>query len=554
MQIYSDKLFSNPIKIIEAFDDEEFKKAFELIEKYRKTHYLLGYIRYEAKDIFLNKNIKSKLPLLYFEVFENYEEYKPKTIKENIFLNAIPNISYKKYEENIQKTRDYIAAGETYQVNYTYDCNLEYFGEPIELYEYILAKQKTPYNAFIQNKYEKILSFSPELFFTLENNIIKTKPMKGTVKRGSTDKEDLENIEFLKNDIKNRAENIMIVDLLRNDLGKIVKTGSVKVPKLFEIETHPTVHQMTSEVEGELEEKTTLYDIFDAIFPCGSITGAPKINTMKIIEELEGKNRHIYCGAIGFISLEKSVFSVPIRILQKQKSSKYYKYYVGGAIVWDSTAEDEWQETLTKTKVVSSKKDFKLVETIKVEDKKLVLRDLHFKRMKESAKKLGFKFNNDLLKIKPEKDGILRILLSTNGDFELEYQPYNNSKTNKIILAKNPISSKEILLRHKTTFKPWYEKSYEKIKNSEIYDEIFFNEKNELTEGARTNIVLEIKGKMYTPKLKSGLLNGVLRQKMLKEGSILEKTLYIDDLIKADEIYCINSVRGIKKVVLSDSD
>lgn len=554
MQIYSDKLFLKPIKIIEAFNNEGFKKAFELIEKHKKNHYLLGYIRYEAKDIFLGKLIESKLPLLYFEVFENYQKYESQPIKESIFLNAVPNISYKKYAKNIQKIKNYIASGETYQVNYTYDCNLDYQGSAIDLYEYILAKQKTPYNAFIQNKYEKILSFSPELFFTLENNIIKTKPMKGTIQRGSTDKKDKENIEFLKNDIKNRAENIMIVDLLRNDLGKIAKTGSVNVPKLFEIETHPTVHQMTSEVEAKLNENTTLYDIFEAIFPCGSITGAPKINTMKVIEELENKPRHIYCGAIGFISPEKSVFSVPIRILQKQNRSKYYKYYVGGAIVWDSTEEDEWQETLTKTKVVSSKKDFKLVETIKVEEHKLVLGDLHFKRLKNSAKKLGFKFNNDLLKIKPEKNGILRILLSENGNFELESLPCNDSKTDKVILAKSPVNSKEILLRHKTTYKPWYEKSYEKIKNDEIYDEIFYNEKNELTESARTNIVLKIQGKMFTSKLKSGLLNGILREKMLKEGSIQEKILYIEDLKKADEIYCINSVRGMKKVVLSDSD
>lgn len=554
MQIYTDKLFFNPIKIIEAFNNEEFIKAFELIEKYRKTHYLLGYIHYEAKDIFLGKSIKSKLPLLYFEVFENYQKYNPEIPKNDIFLNTRPNITYTKYEKNIKKIREYIAAGETYQVNYTYDCNLEYLGSAIDLYENILNKQKTPYNAFIENKYEKILSFSPELFFTLENNVIKTKPMKGTVKRGLSDKEDKKNIQFLKNDIKNRAENIMIVDLLRNDLGKIAKTGTVNVPKLFEIETHPTVHQMTSEVEAELDENTTLYEIFKAIFPCGSITGAPKINTMQIIEELEQNKRHVYCGAIGFISPKESVFSVPIRILQKTNKSKYYKYYVGGAIVWDSTAEDEWQETLTKTKIVSSEKDFKLIETIKIENKKLVLGDWHFKRLKNSAKKLGFKFNNDLLKIKPEKNGILRILLSEQGNFELEYLPYNDQQLSKIILSTKPIDSKEILLKHKTTYKPWYEKSYEKIKNNEIYDEVFYNEKNELTEGARTNIVLKIKDKMYTPKLKSGLLNGVLRQKMLKEGSIKEQTLYLKDLKKADEIYCINSVRGLKKVVLNDSD
>lgn len=550
MQIYSDKLFENPIRIIEAFDNEQFKNAFKLIEKYKSAHYLLGYIRYEAKDVFLGKKIESKLPLLYFEVFENYKKYEPNQIKEEIFLNAVANVTYKEYEKNINKIKDYIAFGETYQVNYTYDCNVEYSDDAKVLYDFLLKRQKTPYNTFIQNKYEKILSFSPELFFTLKNNIITTKPMKGTVKRGLTEKEDKENIEFLKNDIKNRAENIMIVDLLRNDLGKIAKTGSVKVTKLFEIETHPTVHQMTSEIEAKLDKNTTLFKIFDAIFPCGSITGAPKINTMKIIEELEKEPREIYCGAIGLISPEKTVFSVPIRILQKQNNKKHYKYYVGGAIVWDSTANDEWQETLIKTKMLSFKEDFKLIETIKIENGEMVLKDLHIKRLKKSAKELGFIFNKDILKIKPEKDGILRILLSKNGEFELEYLPLKDSKTEKIAISDTIINSKEPLLKHKTTFKPWYKNSYEKIKKELIYDEIFFNEKGELTEGARTNIMLKINGNMFTPPVKSGLLNGVLRQKMVKGGKCEEKKLFLTDLKKAEEIYLINSVRGIKKVTL----
>lgn len=568
MQIFADKIFQNPIKIIEAFDDKSFKEAFNLIENYRKKYYLLGYIRYEAKDIFLGKKISSKLPLLYFEVFENNGEFCSQNLPHQTNLSPKAQIDYKTYKKAIEKIKEEIAEGNTYQVNYTYDYKIKTEAEGFKFYNSILSNQKTPYNAYIKNKYEEILSFSPELFFTLEGNKIKTKPMKGTIQRGKTLKEDRKNIEFLKNDIKNRAENVMIVDLLRNDLGKIAKTGTVKVDKLFEIETHKTVHQMTSEISAELEKNTTLYDVFSAIYPCGSVTGAPKINTMKIIDELEIGSREIYCGAIGLISPEKTVFSVPIRILHKHNNENFYKCRVGGAIVWDSTAKDEWEETLTKIKFLrhceegqspdvaiqkenfgllhSVRNDIKLVETILIQNGKMKYKTLHMNRFKNSAKELGFKFNQNILKIKPKKNGILRILLSKEGVFETQYLPLDKIKTNKIIVSKTPVNSKETMLQHKTTHRPWYEKSLKKIKNGEIFDEIFLNEKEEITEGTRSNIILQIDSKLYTPPVKCGLLNGVMRQKM--SNKLIEKKLYINDLKRAEKVFCINSIRGIVEV------
>jgi len=591
MQIFADKKFQNPIEIIKAFDRQSFIEAFLKIEKYRKTHYLLGYIRYEAKDIFSNnlelqatpnpnvmlnlfqhrtserpcdpetssgrrntliatqyKNIKSDTPLLYFEVFENYEKYIPNLATE-IRLQKKSLIDFNTYEKAIKKIKTQIVCGNTYQLNYTYDWELNTNVGGIVLYESLLAKQTTPYNAYIKNEFEEILSFSPELFFELENNIIKTKPMKGTVKRGGTKEEDEKNIEFLKNDNKNRAENVMIVDLLRNDLGKIAKTGSVKVDKLFEIETHKTLHQMTSEVTAELVENISLYEIFEAIFPCGSVTGAPKINTMEIIEEIERGKREVYCGAIGLISPDKTVFSVPIRILQRKSDEKTYKYRVGGAIVWDSTVNEEWQETFTKIKFLDD--NIKLVETIKVENLELIDKTAHFNRMKKSAKALGFEFNPELLNIRAEKDGILRVLLSKDGEFETEYLPLNPISTNKITVSEITVSSCEPMLYHKTTYRPWYEKSMEKIKRGEVFDEIFFNEKNELTEGARSNLVLKIGEELYTPPRDCGLLSGVFRQKMLNSSTLIERKLYPEDLKRAKKIYCVNSVRGIVEVELA---
>lgn len=610
MQIFAHKKFENPIKIIQAFDNKSFIQAFAQIEDFKRQnkYYILGYIRYEAKEIFLGQNIKSNMPLLYFEVFNNPSPQPSPPRGEGEFLHSCnisptPLIEYKTYKTAIEKIKDEIACGNTYQVNYTYDYKIETDLSGFDLYNSILPNQTTPYNAYIKNEYEEILCFSPELFFEIQNNKIKTKPMKGTVKRGENKEQDKKNIEFLKNDIKNRAENVMIVDLLRNDLGKIAKTGTVKVDKLFEIETHKTVHQMTSEVSAELDEKTTLFEVFDAIFPCGSITGAPKINTMKIIDELEGVGqRNVYCGAIGLISPEKIVFSVPIRILQRSNNEKFFLCRVGGAIVWDSTPEEEWEETLTKIKFLNNnvrhcettaeaiqEKSFglsrrafsaprndeariemsdypnnniELIETILVKNTEMVHKNEHFKRMKKSAKELGFVFNPEIEKIKPQSDGILRILLSKDGLFTTQYLPLDEIKTNKVTISEIKLNSQETFLKHKTTYRPWYEKALEKIKKGEIFDELFFNEKGELCEGSRSNIVLQIDDKLFTPPLKCGLLNGVLRQRLLHSNKgfkpivdkdfqskkIKEEVIYLKDLKNAQKVFCINSVRGIVEV------
>ncbi|MDD3420323.1 MAG: bifunctional anthranilate synthase component I family protein/class IV aminotransferase, partial [Candidatus Gastranaerophilales bacterium] len=446
--------------------------------------------------------------------------------------------------------KNQIAFGNTYEVNYTYDYSVFSPLNGLDLYNQILSNQKTPYNAYIKNQYEEVLCFSPELFFTLKGNKITTKPMKGTVKRGATSKEDASNIKFLQNDIKNRAENVMIVDLLRNDLGKIAKTGSVNVDKLFEIETHKTLHTMTSTISAEIHDDATLYDVFEAIFPCGSITGAPKISTMKIIDQEESGRRNIYCGAIGLITPDECVFNVPIRILQKQNGQNHYKYRVGGAIVWDSSVFDEGDETLVKMKFLDPSDSFKLVETLLAQDGEFVFGDEHFFRMQKSACELGFKFNEELLSLKPQKNGMVRVLLSRNGEYEVQNLALAESKTDKIEIADTFVDSTQKLLYHKTTYRPWYEEAMAKIKSGEVYDVIFVNEKGELTEGARTNIVLEIDGEMYTPPISCGLLNGVFRQQMIDNGDLKEKILYPSDLTRAQNIFCINSLRGKRRVRL----
>ena len=540
MIIFGEKLFTNPLKTIVAFDFDELKKAFKEIEKLKNDFYIVGYLRYNAFS-----NESSIFPLLYFEVFNSYNIYKKRNTKK-LLLNPTPCVNFCEYSRAIKKIKEEIANGNTYEVNYTYDFNVPYDGDELELFDFLLSKQKTPYNFYLKNEYDTVLSFSPELFFTLKDNHIVTKPMKGTVKRGETQSEDEKLIEFLKNDEKNRAENVMIVDLLRNDLGRIAEVGTVNVSKLFEVETHKTLHQMTSQIEADLRANVTLFDIFKAIFPCGSITGAPKISTIKVISDVEEGSRGIYCGAIGMISPEETIFSVPIRILQKNNQQKSFKYRVGGAIVWDSDIQDEWEETLTKTKFLND--EFQIIETMHIKNGKILFENEHFKRMQKTATLFGFKFTRP--KFENLQDGMLRILLDKDGKFQTELKEVKPSKTFKIRISPIVQNSKNEFLYYKTTYRPWYFDSFQKIKNGKVFDEIYFNERGELTEGARSNIILQISGKLFTPPICCGLLNGIYRQKLLDNGKCEEKILYKSDIERAEKIFCVNSVRGMVEVEL----
>ena len=533
MQIYSDKIFKNPVDIIDAPTSMSVFTAFEKIEKLYKRYYLLGYVSYDFKRV-------------YFEVFDKFEKYNHRSIDKPFGIISKPMISKEEYFASIDKIKNYISEGVSYEVNFTYPNKVLTNLDDLELYEALLERQKTPYNLFFKNKYTTLLSFSPELFFRLQGNKIFTKPMKGTIQRGQSKIEDEKNFEFLQNDIKNRAENIMIVDLLRNDLGRIAKTGSVKVDKLFEIEAHPTVFQMTSEISAQLRDNIKLFDIFKAIFPCGSITGAPKISTMKVIKELEKFSREIYCGAIGFLSPEECVFSVPIRILQSknpklygvEKKSAFFKYSVGGAIVWDSTPEDEWNETLTKMKFLQT--DFSLIETA------IDNWSEHVKRMKNSAEELGFIWNDNIENLEINKGKVLRVVLNKNGDFTTTYndlkpRPCGIDGKYKIKIC-GKVHSSNPFLYHKTTIR---NKSPE-----DIFDYILSNENDEITEGTFTNIAILADGKLYTPPVNCGLLNGTLRKQYIEDGKMIERILYKKDLLNAEKIYCFNSVRGFVEVEL----
>jgi para-aminobenzoate synthetase/4-amino-4-deoxychorismate lyase len=547
MQRYANRAFENPASVIEAFDYDGLVDAFKKIGHYRSNHTLLGYIRYEAKQALLDHGFRSDLPLLYFEAHTAFTPYVP-TRRPETPLTITPAIDFTDYERALSRIKEEIAEGNTYQVNYTYDCHIQTALAPLELYEMLRPHQTTPYTAFIENRYESILSFSPELFFELDGTTIRAKPMKGTASRGKDSAEDETNRQTLQDDAKNRAENVMIVDLLRNDLGKVAIPGSVAVKNLFEVETHKTVHQMTSEIVATLNDSTTLWEIFLALFPCGSVTGAPKRSTMQIIDSLERGPRGVYCGAIGFLQPGHATFSVPIRILQRTRDETAYRYRVGSGIVWDSDIREEWLETQTKTAFLQG--DFQILETIRVVDGEWHYGKEHLARMAQSAKTLGFAYQQPSLTHLPQTDGILRLLLSRDGTLTTETHPYEEIKSTRIQIASTRTTSFDQMLRHKTTYRPWYLSTLEKIRQGLVFDEIFVNEQGALTEGARSNLFVQLKGVLYTPPLACGLLNGILRQKMLDEGTCIERTLSLDDLQHAERIFCGNSVRGLVEVQL----
>lgn len=518
---------------------------------------------------------------------------------------------FEDYERAIEQIKEAIKRGDSYQLNYTYPIELATHCEIERVFLEVLENQDTAYKAFITNEYESIASFSPELFFQKRGACITTRPMKGTIARGEDSLKDAENRAFLKNDEKNRSENVMIVDLLRNDLSKIAH--EVEVSKLFEVLSYPTLHQMISEIKGILKEGVSFRDILLALFPCGSITGAPKLKTMEIIRRLEGYARGVYCGMIGVIEGEDMSFSVPIRtIVQSHAQNQgqnleqnpsenlpqdartltappnHMRLCVGSGVVWDSDAHKEFLESVLKSRFIYPKLEFSIIETMLVRTQgkggaRIENLDLHQRRMRDSAWYFGFgepdfgEVERGLQEYFARRDGgnggdndgadlgtndassdgasaggtsewVLRILLDKNGALKQEYRLLEAPKSLEVCLAPAPIVAKNDFMSHKLDYAPWYEEARAEIARGGVFDWIFYDEEGWLTEGARSNIVLLLDGGYYTPKLRGGMLNGVMRQKLLLEGRILERKLRVEDLSRAQKVFCINALRGMLEV------
>ncbi|MBU1061384.1 MAG: aminodeoxychorismate synthase component I [Candidatus Omnitrophica bacterium] len=577
---YRSFLFLNPHRIISCHRLEDVKESlFELGDFLSKGYYAAGFISYEAGfsfEEYLKGHIEKDLnfPLLWFGIYK-----KPLVFphREKIDLlqngkspyaikNLRPNISKKEYISNVNKIKNFIRRGDTYQVNYTFKYKFDFHGSLYGFYEDLKAKQSVSYSAFMKSPEFSILSLSPELFFRKNKNHMEVKPMKGTIQRGRDLQDDMRNINKLRHSLKDRSENVMIVDLLRNDLGRISRTGTVKTKGLFEVERYETLLQMISVVKSVLKRDVTPYSLFKAIFPSGSVTGAPKISTMNIINTLEKEPRHIYTGSIGFFSPGgiESVFNVAIRTVVIDNRTLSGEMGIGSGIVYDSDPCKEFEECRLKADFITHKKrDCRLIETILWRRKKgYFLLKYHMDRLFASLEYFNFKFDKNYIIVKlknlekhleDDSDYKVRLLLDIDGKAELSYSAIRkDTKSAKVRMSLRKTSSKDVFLYHKTTNRDLYEEEFETWQRHGYFDVIFTNEKNQITEGAISNIIIK-KGRFYyTPPVECGLLNGVFRRYLLDSGKIplYEKILYRKDIKDADEVYLINSVRGMTKVDL----
>ncbi|MFD1413387.1 aminodeoxychorismate synthase component I [Oceanobacillus jeddahense] len=558
------RIFEKPEEILIAYSPAEVKNVFTKIDLYQKKgYYLAGYISYEAASAF-DKNLvthsKGNLPLMIMGVFKDVQ-----LEKKNITTgHTLPSINWQmttikqQYEQNVKAIKAAIAEGDTYQVNYTVRMEADRAVDGALLYEQLSGAQQARYGAHLQIGDNEIVSASPELFFERRKQFIHTKPMKGTIKRGQTPKEDSRNKKQLAHSEKDQAENVMIVDLLRNDLSKIAVKGSVQVSKLFEIETYPTVYQMTSTITAELQENLSNFDIFKALFPCGSITGAPKQSTMEIIKQLEDSPREIYCGSIGFITPnQEALFNVAIRTAWMEKG-KPPVYGIGGGITWDSDVEGEYEEALAKAAILKGTSSaFQILETMKYDGSQILRLDRHLTRLERTARQFQYSYSieNITRQLREQVEKYpgaqrVRVLLGQDGEINVTCTPLTEEPgvLRKVGIASSPIDRNNIFYYYKTTHRQMYAAFRERDIDSSFFDVLLWNEEEQLTEFTIGNLVVRQQGKYYTPPVSSGLLAGTYREEMLEQGIIEEKILWKQDIPSFEEIWLVNSVRGWVKV------
>lgn len=502
-------------------------------EQARGGAYVAVMISYEASPAFdsaLTAYNPEEFPLAWAAVFDGAAS-EPQEVGEFYSGSWVPRIIKDEYDAAVLRIKELIAAGDTYQVNYSFPLTSSFSGDAYNWYRQLCLAQGAQYCAYLDLDRHQVLSISPELFFERRGDRVITRPMKGTIRRGRWTEEDEALADQLRNSIKDRAENIMIVDLLRNDLGKVSVPGSVHVSSLFEAERYETVWQMTSTVESTLRPGTSLVELMSALFPCGSVTGAPKVRTMQIIRELERFPRGIYTGTIGFLQPGGDcVFNVAIRTVVIDKQTGVATCGVGGGVTIDSTAAGEYEECLVKSRFLESKPvEFELFETMLVEDGEVFLLERHLERLRKSAAYFGFK--NPVLKI-PVKTGKLKVTLRKDGRLTTETSPLPDAKPKRLTLATSPVDSSDRFLFHKTT-------------RREVYsdDVILWNERGEITESGIANVVARIDGELVTPPVSCGLLPGTFRAHLLDRGEIKERVITIEEFKNASEIYLINSVR-----------
>jgi para-aminobenzoate synthetase/4-amino-4-deoxychorismate lyase len=588
-------LFLDPVHVLQIYRISELEELLASISSYlQQGYYLAGYFAYECgyhiQKLGLSDYQHEKQPLAWFGVYRQPLIYHhqsgvfqdiadatnayplPSLTQENLthrIDDIVFNLDEAEYYANIERIKEYIRAGDVYQINFTGRYSFSFSGSPLSLYRTLKRAQPVSYSAYIRAAGQDILCFSPELFFRVQGEHILARPMKGTAPRGRTNHEDQHIAKWLASDLKNRAENVMIVDLLRNDLGRLCQTGSVTVPHLFTIEKYATLFQMTSTVEGKLKTDVDYAQLFQSLFPCGSITGAPKIRAMEIIKELEHSPRGIYTGSIGYFAptldqknqTASALFNVAIRTIVLENGRG--EMGVGSGITYDSLASDEYTECEIKAHfLTSSAVEFDILEAI-LWDGCYQRLEKHLQRMADSAAYFGYPYDatsiHHLLTqlsttFVPGQRYKVRLLLKQTGYCSGEalqiHQPEPTTEL-YVVLSPEQINSHNSMYYHKTTDRALYNQASHFAQEHGYADVIFLNEKGEVTEGATNNLFIERAGLLLTPPLHCGLLNGIYRQSLLENNpQAREETLFLDDLLKAEKIYLCNSIRGLRLVKL----
>ncbi|MDJ0960507.1 MAG: aminodeoxychorismate synthase component I [Acidimicrobiia bacterium] len=562
---------------------DEVVPALERVrELTRRGLWAGGYVGYEAAPAFDSSlRVRSRLlgdpfhqlPVVWFGLYKRREELpalEPRQVHPAPYSVSAwtPTTNQAQYDEAIERIRVHIADGETYQVNHTFRLRAAFSGDPYELYRDLMLAQRGAYGACFDAGRYRIVSASPERFFRINDGRIEVRPMKGTIRRGRWPEEDEQmGIQLLASE-KDRAENLMIVDLLRNDLGRIAEFGSVSVDHLVQLERYETVWQLTSQISADLHD-ADLVDVFRALFPSGSVTGAPKASTMAIIAGLEHTPRGVYCGAVGYVAPPGSEgpdadFNVAIRTVVVDQDEGLAEYGVGGGITWDSVSTAEYEEARLKSALlVERRPDFDLFETIRWDDARgFWWLDEHLERVGKSAAYFGYRFDEHHARealeaaVRNERGArVVRLIASRNGVVEVhvtdeQLEPLDTGGPMRVAIDTARVSRHNVFLFHKTTRRIRYDEAA--VRRPDVDDVILVNEDDEVTESTIGNVAVRFGDAWFTPPLDSGLLGGVHRRVLLDKGTITERVITLDDVREADEVAVINSVRGWRQATIVD--
>ncbi|HRJ27598.1 MAG TPA: aminodeoxychorismate synthase component I [Fimbriimonadaceae bacterium] len=570
--------YENPVRVVAAHELDDVLPLLSRIEAWAEEgHVALGFVSYDAAPAMDAKLMarprECPLPLAWFAFFEaeapanaSLPGAGPLTPSP---LDWTSNQTPEEFQDALHQIKQYLVEGDIYQVNYALRLALEDAQlDPLALFAQVSAWEPNSSSACILTEEFHVLSFSPEIFLIREGRSLQSKPMKGTRPRGRTAREDDALRQELQASTKDRAENLMIVDMVRNDFGRIATPGSIHVDPLFEIEPYTTVFQMTSTVHAESD--ASLPEIFRALFPAASITGAPKIRASEIIHELEPTPRGLYTGALGVVGPgSRAAFNVAIRTLVHHPKVPATEYGVGSGIVWDSTSEIEFEEVMTKTKVLHPPPEFQLFESIRISATPAPgldafippasLRERHWARLLASIRRFRWPISESELRAQwdealrsASRDVLLRVACNRFGQLRVEERPlpeWPSERPVRLQVSSCRVDSGNLFLYHKTTLRSIYDEAWaERAGSDEV---VLLNERGEITEGCISNIAVRVAGQWLTPTLESGLLPGVLRQSFLNSKFLIEARLTLDDLTHAEDCIVMNSVRGSARAKLA---